>query len=514
VAGHKVAFLHFEANLDAVRTRVAQGLGPSMRARIIDTATNTVIADTASTTPILKSDLAKVAPWSGAAGPVRADGVVHLDEATNANRWVVQVRAPEPKPFTGGLLLRAAGLILLALLAIAVVAVNFASSIARPVTAVTEVAEGLAQGDLTQHTDVQRRDEIGRMATAVNKAVASMLQHQQAIQIAHDERQRQLRESHHQQQISDKQVRDRAQAVIDETAAAVLTELAEVVHSVDDVRAGANTIDQRVTGTSTVTQSLVEQAHSAERVVAALGDSLRTVGGVVDMISALASQTNLLALNATIESARAGQAGAAFSVVAREVKSLASSTAQSTQEITTTIATLERDAAAVASAIASMAGQVAVIDGATDDVTVVTAQQQTSVQQLDARVNGAITRIQAMAAITDDLERRGSHRYVAHIPATVAYGGATYSVEIQDLSVTGLRCTGQFGGPLADGDTLAVELTLDGHVLRVGATVVRAHQDPPLVDLGLHFTNPGADLTDRVRRYIATQIGLDPAETA
>src|SRR5262249_28085344 len=48
---------------------------------------------------------------------------------------------------------------------------------------------------------------------------------------------------------------------------------------------------------------------------------------------AVAAQTNLLALNATIEAARAGEAGKGFSVVASEVKSLATQTATATEEI-------------------------------------------------------------------------------------------------------------------------------------------------------------------------------------
>jgi methyl-accepting chemotaxis protein len=65
------------------------------------------------------------------------------------------------------------------------------------------------------------------------------------------------------------------------------------------------------------------------------------VSKVAASIESIAQQTNLLALNATIEAARAGEAGLGFAVVAGEVKTLSSQTAQATKAIAATVAELD-----------------------------------------------------------------------------------------------------------------------------------------------------------------------------
>ncbi|MCL1996957.1 MAG: methyl-accepting chemotaxis protein [Defluviitaleaceae bacterium] len=68
---------------------------------------------------------------------------------------------------------------------------------------------------------------------------------------------------------------------------------------------------------------------------------IRTAGdgitGIIKTIDSIAFQTNLLALNASVESARAGEHGRGFSVVAEEVRNLANRSQQSVKDTTVII---------------------------------------------------------------------------------------------------------------------------------------------------------------------------------
>lgn len=78
-------------------------------------------------------------------------------------------------------------------------------------------------------------------------------------------------------------------------------------------------LEQFITGMLDSTQKIT---HSTERIQELVAISAELVN-LLDEIEDVADQTNLLALNASIESARAGDAGRAFGVVAGEVRKLA-----------------------------------------------------------------------------------------------------------------------------------------------------------------------------------------------
>jgi len=322
-------------------------------------------------------------------------------------------------------------------------------------TSMADIAEGRrARTDLLA---VRGHDEFGAVATAFNTMLSALADQDAELQQASVARERGMQAGFEQQRAAEQMVRTRAQSVVDETAGTVRQDLEELMASVQLVREAADTIDVKVESADSVTQVVIENARRADEVVTALEVSLHRVAGMTELIAGVADQTKLLALNATIEAARAGTAGRGFSVVADEVKQLATTTARSTGEIVTTISSLERDAGAMTSAISAMSDALGGVDEATGALKDVAQAQHALVERLTAKVTASIEKIDGMATLADRLERRQHARVPVSGTVRLRGPGGVLEGEFGDLSEGGLLCrcarpTGLRAGTLVDLD--------------------------------------------------------------
>ena len=371
----------------------------------------------------------------------------------------------------------------------------------RDVRLVVDAVTAVAAGDLGEAELPAGQDELGEIGRAVTVARRRLAEQESELAAAAAEREEQLRTRFDRQREADQPVRRRAQNIVDETATTVAEDLGSMVDQVGSVRAAATTIDEKVASADSITREVIAQAAEADQVAAALTTSLRAVAGMAHLIAGVADQTKMLALNATIEAARAGEAGQGFSVVANEVKELATTTARSTDEITRTINGLEHDAAAVGAAINRMSTRIAGLDVATTALADIATQQRDLVTSLDGTVGATIARVRDMSALTDQLERR-RHARVGHSGrAILELAGTTVQAQILDLGEGGLRCSTDTAearavAPGADG---TVRFTLQDSPVTVPATIAHRQDTGASTSIGVEFLEVPENLRQQIR---------------
>jgi len=208
------------------------------------------------------------------------------------------------------------------------------------------------------------------------------------------------------QQSSELLVRDASQQeqqvhnisqVIDEMAATMqhvsehAAKIAQVaVEAMDVTLEGQSAVDRAVDGMGQVREATMQSA----RVMKRLGESGQEINDTVLTITDLTTRMNLLALNAAIEAVRADEHGQGFAVIAQEMRSLATHSAEAAHKVATRIRAIQQETATAAVSVEQNTRQVVMQTelvtqtGVTlDAISVVTEQMADLVQDIAKRVS-------------------------------------------------------------------------------------------------------------------------------
>jgi hypothetical protein len=120
---------------------------------------------------------------------------------------------------------------------------------------------------------------------------------------------------------------------ISATSQELLRAMVEIADAAEKTTVLAKEGRQGLKGMETSMQTLSSASGSISSKLATIRGKAARINSVVTAITKVADQTNLLSLNAAIEAEKAGEAGAGFAVVAREIRRLADQSAIATLDI-------------------------------------------------------------------------------------------------------------------------------------------------------------------------------------
>lgn len=215
--------------------------------------------------------------------------------------------------------------------------------IRRQLPRVVQAAEQIADGDLQQTIEPSKDgSEIGQLLTAfhyMSKNLNSLILQMQksGVQISTSATEiaaagKELEATVAEQLASTNEVSATSQQI-----AATSRELVKVMDQVGVLAqstatdAGASQDD--LNRMESVMRQLSDATTSIATKLGVMNEKANNINSVVTTINKVADQTNLLSLNAAIEAEKAGEYGAGFAVVAREIRRLADQTAVATLEI-------------------------------------------------------------------------------------------------------------------------------------------------------------------------------------
>ena len=320
----------------------------------------------------------------------------------------------------------------------------------RALSLLQEVYE-VGSGDLTVRAKVTE-GEIGTIADSYNSTIASLQKLVNQTKTAATEVQKNTL-------TNDVAVQELAQEAVaqSEQISRMLEQVNAMEQSIDlvsnqaiqaenfvkqanfQIDSGDKAMKQTVAEINAVQTTVMETATKAQK----LGASSQEISQAVNLISRFAAQTHLLALKASIEAARAGEQGKGFAVIADEVRSLATQSAEATGDIETLVNKIQLETNDVVKAMNKGTEQIAL----GNELVQQTRQNLTQVSQVSHEISNLVGSITQAAKLQSETSTQVSQTMVdvAAIAENNSQFASEVSASINQLSTIAAKLQSDIG---------------------------------------------------------------------
>lgn len=202
-----------------------------------------------------------------------------------------------------------------------------------------------------------------------------------------------------------------------ESQAASLEETAATMEEMSSTIRNNAENAQTATGLASDTERNADQGGTVVReavnAMARIEESSEKMSQIISVIDSIAFQTNLLALNAAVEAARAGDAGKGFAVVASEVRTLAQRSGEAAKDIKELIQFSSTHVTEgvelvhkTGDALGAIIGSIGKVNGAITDITAMSKEQATGVDEISSALSEMDGMTQKNAAMAEQSASR------------------------------------------------------------------------------------------------------------